>query len=569
MSDKYNYCHIAELTDVGCKRAANEDWLTHFESPNGLVAVVCDGMGGHVGGQIASHTAIDAITQYMMQERKGDTPAQLITDAINAGNQAILNRAAQQPELTGMGATCVMLIVRDGLVFIGSVGDSRVYLIRNHTIKQLTKDQSYVQMLVDAGTLTAEQAEHHPRKNEITNALGLPSMEPATVLPSPIKPQAGDCFMLCSDGLSGMVSDKDICKVVSRQSEMSQQERVNELVERARINGGVDNITCQIVEFSITPGGDPEEIIEKKRKKRQLVTAILGIAAIVAALTIITLMFFNKKKNVHSPEITTLFETTDTIVNMKSVPFIDGSRFMEIAENRDFGGVTIVENAADNYKVVIKQPLTVRDMEIKPANCVKITYTDVDSSQCYLEFCSDLGEDDNEIAIVLSDKNGKNKHGFSIPLIRLTPDVPLEDETAPEKGLDRIWDRLLPVHISKKNPNGGNAHKAKETPPDEGALENVETETDKEQPLEYKVLVNKDEYVIILNGEGGDKNIKIGDYAFPDVYMQSKEFDRYSISCNGATCKITILKRPKDSFPIHVKTQPERGVRLKIMNGKQ
>ena len=206
---QYYYCNVEGNTDIGCKRQKNEDWLDSFECDNGLVAVVCDGMGGHVGGQIASHTAVEAIRNFLLSHYF-DNPKDAIVAACNAANQAILQKTAERPELNGMGSTCVMLIVRSGKVYIGSVGDSRVYLIRSKKIHQLTKDQSYVQMLVDLGQIDKEQAEHHPRKNEITNALGLPSMQPATVLETPIHPEAGDCFLLCSDGLTNMADDEDI-----------------------------------------------------------------------------------------------------------------------------------------------------------------------------------------------------------------------------------------------------------------------------------------------------------------------------------------------------------------------
>ena len=177
----------------------------------------------------------------------------MIVAACNVANQAIINRSISNPELKGMGSTCVMLVVRDGKVYVGSVGDSRVYLIRSKKIIQLTKDQSYVQMLVDMGEITPEQAEVHPRRNEITNALGLPGMRPATVLECPVVPEAGDCFLLCSDGLSGMVSNDGIAKIVSNQANMSQRERVSALIKKACDNGGNDNVTCQIVEFSVSP----------------------------------------------------------------------------------------------------------------------------------------------------------------------------------------------------------------------------------------------------------------------------------------------------------------------------
>ena len=257
-NNPYYYCNVEGETNVGCKRKQNEDWLDTFESKNGLVAVVCDGMGGHVGGQVASHLAIDSIREFVCGNTFND-PNEMIVAACNIANQAILNRTAANPELTGMGSTCVMLVVRDGKVYVGSVGDSRVYLVRSKKIIQLTKDQSYVQMLVDMGEITREQAEHHPRRNEITNALGLPTMTPAVVLETPIVPEAGDCFLLCSDGLSGMVSDDVIARIVSNQAGKSQRDRVHTLIETACANGGNDNVTCQIVEFAVSPHGNKNE----------------------------------------------------------------------------------------------------------------------------------------------------------------------------------------------------------------------------------------------------------------------------------------------------------------------
>ena len=220
---------------------------------NGLVAVVCDGMGGHVGGATASRIAVDTILAHL-DSVYYDDPRIAIGEAIDAANRAILQQAEITPDLSGMGSTCVLLIVREGKVYIGHVGDSRIYLVRSKKIAQLTKDHSFVQLLVDRREITKEQAEHHPRKNEITNALGMNDMEPATVADDAFVPEAGDCFVLCSDGLSGMVSDDVINKVVSKQTEMTAQERADRLVELANANGGIDNITVELVEFSVTPG---------------------------------------------------------------------------------------------------------------------------------------------------------------------------------------------------------------------------------------------------------------------------------------------------------------------------
>ncbi len=280
-TDDYSYCQVIGITDRGLKRAANEDWLGERKTPNGWVAVVCDGMGGHVGGAAASHIAVEAILDFLSSEYFED-PRIAIGRAIDTANAAIQRKAMREPELQGMGSTCVLLIVRDGKVYIGHVGDSRIYLIRDHRIHQLTKDHSYVQMLVDMGEITPEQAEHHPRKNEITNALGIPQMQPATVMQNPIDPQAGDCFLLCSDGLSGMVDAKTIEHVVSQQMQLSAPDRAAKLVEKAKEGGGLDNITVQLVEFGATPviaSADETPVTRKWWFWTMLVVLICAIAA--------------------------------------------------------------------------------------------------------------------------------------------------------------------------------------------------------------------------------------------------------------------------------------------------
>lgn len=275
----YSYCNVIGRTDVGRKRAANEDSMGSEITCNGLVAVVCDGMGGHVGGATASKIAVNTILDNLRTNYYEDLRI-AIGESIDKANAAILSEAQAHPELTGMGSTCVLLIVRDGKVYYGHVGDSRIYLVRSHKIVQLTKDHSFVQILVDSGEITKEQAEHHPRKNEITNALGLKGMKPATVCEDALIPEAGDCYLLCSDGLSGMVDDRSICKVVSRQGEMRAQARVDRLVELANENGGVDNITAQLVEFSANPALAAED----KARKLPLYAKVIGGCALAAIL---------------------------------------------------------------------------------------------------------------------------------------------------------------------------------------------------------------------------------------------------------------------------------------------
>lgn len=246
---------LANCSDVGKTRSVNEDSMTTFESPNGRVVVVCDGMGGQNAGDVASKLAIDVI-QDILTDNTFPTPEEAISKSIMAANQAILRRAAQNPSLSGMGSTCVMAIIKDDQLYYGSVGDSRMYYIANRMIRQITKDQSYVQTLVDAGEITVEQAEHHANKNEITNALGVDSMTPPVVGKMPVTPEPGSVVLLCSDGLSGMINNNTIQSTVSR-NDLTLQERAELLVQQANDAGGNDNITVQLIEFRSASAASP------------------------------------------------------------------------------------------------------------------------------------------------------------------------------------------------------------------------------------------------------------------------------------------------------------------------
>ena len=265
----FNFLLIGESTDVGKVRKANEDSMTVFEVANMKVFVVCDGMGGHVGGQVASQTAITAIRDFLINNTIVD-PQEAIHNSIMVANEAILNRARQQPELARMGSTCVMLVVtNDGKVYYGHVGDSRVYIIADRIITLLTDDHSVVFEMYKAGAIkTREDMEKHPRKNEITNALGIQDMKPPTVCRAHIEPNSGNCFLLCSDGLTGMVSDERIQRIISKH-DIPIQQRAEKLVQMANDNGGVDNITVQLVEFAVGTqqlnSNAPEKTIDWKK----------------------------------------------------------------------------------------------------------------------------------------------------------------------------------------------------------------------------------------------------------------------------------------------------------------
>ena len=284
-SNTYDYSLIGGATDVGLVRKANEDRGLWFDSLNGRIGLVCDGMGGHVGGQIASQTAIESIQEYLGRDYFEDAK-EAIKGAIVFANNAILDKAQRQPELKGMGSTCVMLLIRDGKVYYGHVGDSRIYAISNRMIKQLTSDHSFVQLLVDAGQITKEQAERHPRRNEITNALGLQNMQSPTICTVPVEPEAGVCFLLCSDGLTGMVSDRKIEKIVSNR-ELNLNQRAEKLIDLANEAGGTDNITVQLVEFALGIAD-----IKPDKRKSHKVKLIYSIAIIFSLASLFAIYLF-------------------------------------------------------------------------------------------------------------------------------------------------------------------------------------------------------------------------------------------------------------------------------------
>lgn len=302
---------IANYTDTGRTRRVNEDSMVTFDSPNGRVVAVCDGMGGQNAGDVASQLAV-AVIQDILSDNTFSTPEEAITSSVIAANQAILRKASMNDDLQGMGATCVMLIVKDGKVYYGSVGDSRIYYIANGMIRQITKDQSYVQTLVDAGQITQEAAEHHQDKNQITNALGVEGMTPPVIGQMPIIPEPNSTFLLCSDGLSGMINNNTILNTVSRH-DLSLNERARMLVEQANEAGGLDNITVQLIEFPAEDMAMPSMrtpsvsgvIVQPKKKNHTLSFSLIAALLIIAVAGGAYWYFHEEEKPQPKPTVTT------------------------------------------------------------------------------------------------------------------------------------------------------------------------------------------------------------------------------------------------------------------------
>ena len=311
---------IAGLTDVGRARTQNEDNLIEFDSPNGYVVAVCDGMGGENGGATASDLAVTIIKD-ILTNNTFSTPQEAIVKACSAANQGILHRASSRPELGGMGSTCVIAIIQNDLIYYGWIGDSRIYYYTpNQGLEQLSKDQSYVQTLVDNGEITPEEAECHPRKNEILNALGIEEMTPPVICQEPIPVNAGGTLMLCSDGLSGMVPNFTIERVLS-QREKTPSQRCEQLINLANEAGGLDNITVQIIECSAPAAvvesstGFRREPATEQPKKSSNTKSLIGIAVIslllVGVIAYLVIEFMKDEPTPKPPVKNEQFEKKD------------------------------------------------------------------------------------------------------------------------------------------------------------------------------------------------------------------------------------------------------------------
>ena len=241
------------LTVTGQVRKANEDSCGFSTVPNGDLFVVCDGMGGHVGGATASKIAVEHIIQHFKAQYYQDV-YQAWFDALCRANIQILGEAASNPSLTGMGTTACIVLVQGDDAYIAHVGDSRIYLYEasKKRLFRITKDHSLVQAYVDQGLLDDREAEHHPQKNIILNAVGTHEELKPEVYTNPVQPASGDIFLICSDGLSGMVDDNDIEAILS--SNQSTEQKVIDLVDSANAPGkGMDNITVQVVKVLESP----------------------------------------------------------------------------------------------------------------------------------------------------------------------------------------------------------------------------------------------------------------------------------------------------------------------------
>ncbi len=285
-------------TDKGAVRSNNEDSCGYVDSVNGHVFVVCDGCGGMPCGEKASQTVVNSLKFFFTNYYYKD-PIQAIKDAIDYAQTRLLEEGRIHPECEGMATTLVLALVRYNKVYYANIGDSRIYYLSRGELRQVTKDDSYVQHLVDSGKLKPEDAESHPRKNELVQAMGLDTIEPH-VYRHPLTPDDDEMVLLCTDGLYNMVPRQDILATLSRSGYI--EDKGAELLRTAIDNGGYDNITFQLIKFfninSVTAERTEQTAVvaedanDVAEKRTPVTVAILSVLVIILGV----LMYLKEAK---------------------------------------------------------------------------------------------------------------------------------------------------------------------------------------------------------------------------------------------------------------------------------
>jgi protein phosphatase len=242
----------AMLSNVGAVRTLNEDVVLYTPAPaangaagKGALALVADGMGGHAAGEIASALAAETIRR-SFYELEGPVPM-VLASAFAAANRAILNWAEAHSECAGMGTTCTAVVLQDEGAWLAHIGDSRAYLLRDRSISQLSKDQTLVAQLIREGKLSEKDAANSPVSNVILQALGMGAEISPLIWSEPLPLKAGDVILLCTDGLSGLVSDDVIADIAGR---LPPAEACEALVNAAIAAGGHDNVSVGVLHAS-------------------------------------------------------------------------------------------------------------------------------------------------------------------------------------------------------------------------------------------------------------------------------------------------------------------------------
>lgn len=258
-------------SDTGKVRAANQDnYIIHSLCRNSTLCVVCDGMGGAKSGNVASECAtrvfVDKVARYAAPKISSegilkitsDDACVILDNAAHDANIAVYRKSQSSADYQGMGTTLVAALVCDDIVYVVNVGDSRLYLISDNTITQITHDHSYVQHLIDSGSLSVEDARTHPYRNRITRAVGIRSELETDIFSVDLSSLDMCYLLLCSDGLSGQLLPEDIYSIISSDLDIDVvtdvdgelSDKTERLIEAANAAGGPDNITAVLVKYT-------------------------------------------------------------------------------------------------------------------------------------------------------------------------------------------------------------------------------------------------------------------------------------------------------------------------------
>lgn len=234
------------MTDIGRRREINQDYMFTSETAVGNLPnlfLVADGMGGHKAGDYASRFTVEKIIEFISRSGEKE-PVALMKEAVTDANTMLLHEANTDSLKSGMGTTIVAATIDGGKLYTANVGDSRLYVINHEEITQITRDHSLVEEMVRLGEMNKEEAKEHPDKNIITRAIGVLPEVAVDFFETNLK--SGDTVLMCSDGLTNMIEDEEIKRIVLGQRDIV--EKAEKLVETANLNGGRDNITVVLVE---------------------------------------------------------------------------------------------------------------------------------------------------------------------------------------------------------------------------------------------------------------------------------------------------------------------------------
>lgn len=289
---------VVGLSDVGREREENQDFMGWFPAQGAQLLVVCDGMGGHRGGFEASRIAVRTIGQVFEQDPLRDASA-LLRDAIEAADRAVLQASQDDPTLADMGSTAVVALIRDQTVVVGHVGDSRAYRVRRGEVTRLTRDHTEVNRLVDLGLIPKEEADRHPMGHWLAQSVGVNAGVQVDVS-EPLALEQGDRILLCSDGLSGVLTDVEIGRLMGPQVEL--RAGLELAIELTLARGAPDNVTVLVgqVPAPLEDGPPPQldefkpEQTEETRPNLPVLPAltrrllIWGAVGVVGALLFLT-----------------------------------------------------------------------------------------------------------------------------------------------------------------------------------------------------------------------------------------------------------------------------------------